>query len=141
MLILLATAVVSGCSVSGNYRELEQRPASEDRLEQAVERPHLTPAPDAPIVTLEPQFLTYQPPDFPRLARQAGLEGEVLLEVHIDTKGTPDNVTVVRSSGTQSFDASAVDAAYGCQYIPARQETTAVPFTVRYVVEFVLPRY
>lgn len=130
---------LSGCSFSGNLRETE-RPADPAETETAVVRPVLRAAPDAPIVTFEPRFLTYKPPDYPRLAQQAGLEGEVTLQVRIDAKGSPDVVEVIESSGTGSFDDAAVAAAYQCQYIPARQETRAVPFVVRYTVPFRLPR-
>ena len=128
-----------GCSFSGELRETE-RPRDSAETENAVKRPVLRAAPEAPIVTFEPRFLTYQPPDYPRLAWQAGLEGEVTLQVRIDAKGSPDQVEVVSGSGTASLDDAAVAAAYRCQYVPARQETTAVPFVVRYTVPFRLTR-
>ena len=130
-------ALLAGCTFS-DYVQSES--ASVESSNRVSERPVLTAAPDSPIVTFEPRFLSYQPPTYPRLAQQAGLEGEVILQVRIDAKGTPDEVTVVRSSGTSSLDAAAVEAAYGCQYVPAKQETTAVPFTVRYLVAFRLTR-
>jgi len=124
-----------GCTV-GDYRSNESPNEAEAGT---LERPTLSSAPGADPVSIEPRFLKYEPPAYPRLALRAGVEGEVTLEVHIDAKGTPDQVTVVRSSGTKSLDDAAVAAAYQCQYVAARDALTKVAHTVRYTVAFRLP--
>lgn len=57
----------------------------------------------------EPGFhLVYAPqPSYPRLARQLGLEGRVVLGIWVSANGVPDVIVVKESSGYDSLDVSA----------------------------------
>ena len=63
---------------------------------------------------------TYRPqPEYPDLARQAGIEGSVVLWVYVNTDGTVGNVTLYNSSGVGSLDQAAMDAAWNTRWSPA----------------------
>lgn len=63
---------------------------------------------------------TYRPtPEYPDLARQAGVEGSVVLWVYVNTDGTVGNVVLYNGSGVGSLDQAAMDAAWNTRWSPA----------------------
>lgn len=63
---------------------------------------------------------TYRPaPEYPDLARQAEVEGSVVLWVYVNTDGTVGNVVLYNSSGVGSLDQAAMDAAWRTRWSPA----------------------
>lgn len=112
-------------------RELEERPL-ESSVPRVVYR-KLEPEPDEPLIarherrplprpssTLEkipgvddelpPDFSNNAPPEYPLLAEQLRLEGEVLLRLRIGADGAVKEVSVLRSSGHDILDRAAVEA-------------------------------
>lgn len=68
-------------------------------------------------------------PVYPELARQAGIEGDVLISVLVGTDGAVLDASVLRSSVTPAMEKAALDAAMRFRFRPARQG--AVPVSVR----------
>jgi protein TonB len=80
------------------------------------------------------------PPVYPKEAADAGVEGTVVVEFTVSTKGRPEGVTVVSSTNTV-FDSSAVAAAREFRYAPRVVAGTPVAVPgVRNKIAFVLER-
>lgn len=73
-----------------------------------------------------PVLLTFTPPVYPDLARQAGIEGTVLLRVLVDEDGTVLSADVIHSDVTPPMEAAAVAAAMRFVFRPAMQGTNPV---------------
>lgn len=84
--------------------------------------------------TQEPKILKRAVPVYPSLAREAGAEGTVLVEVVIDPTGRVINARVVKSDTVPSLKRAALDAAYQFLFAPARQHHRAI--SVRLVIPF-----
>jgi len=66
---------------------------------------------------------TFRPvPEYPDLARQAGVEGRVILQVFISTEGKPVEVIVTESSGLGSMDEAAKASVMESSWSPARRD-------------------
>ncbi len=113
--------------------------------------PNVPETPSVPSVTLDPPnavprdgsgppgFLAFSEgpvlvefvaPKYPRLAREAGIEGIVQVRVRIDERGRVVAATVVHSDVTPAMDEAAIHAALQCRFKPARQRTEPVPADV-----------
>ena len=80
------------------------------------------------------------PPSYPELARQAGVQGKVLLRAVILKDGTVGNITVLESSGTGlGFDEAAVKAVSRWRYKPGLQDGRPVETRVTILVDFSPP--
>jgi protein TonB len=66
-------------------------------------------------------------PRYPRLAREAGLEGRVVVRVLVDVKGRVTEAVVLEADATPEMVESALSAARGFRFEPARQREVAVP--------------
>lgn len=85
------------------------------------------PAPPAPPPAPEPVteargFAGYKNnpvPPYPPVAQRRGIEGTVLLRVHVLATGFPDDVKVAKSSGQPILDESAVKTVLGWTFEPA----------------------
>lgn len=63
---------------------------------------------------------TFQPaPEYPEMARMAGVEGNVVLWVYVKTDGTVGDVQLYNSSGVESLDNAALAAAPRTRWVPA----------------------
>jgi protein TonB len=76
-------------------------------------------------------------PRYPRLARELGKEGSVLLRLTIDERGSLTHVEVLRGAGS-GFDEEAVRAARESRFSPARMNGRAVACRAQLPVRFVL---
>jgi len=80
------------------------------------------------------------PPSYPELARQAGVQGKVLLRAVILKDGTVGNITVLESSGTGlGFDEAAVKAVSRWRYKPGLQDGRPVETRITILVDFSPP--
>jgi len=98
------------------------------------------PAPDE-FVPLEifPEMIAEHPPEYPRLAKQAGLEGTVWVQALVDKDGNVRDARVYKESGTNAgFEEAAVEAAFKCKFSPGIQNGRPVAAWVAYEVEFKL---
>ena len=86
----------------------------------------------------EPMLLHRVDPVYPQLARQTGVEGAVVLQAVVNTKGELTKVRV--SSGNSLLAAAAVRAVQKWRYRPARLNGNPVEVPVQITLQFVLPR-
>jgi len=87
-----------------------------------------------------PEAIDLVQPEYPRLAKLAGIEGEVVIKALIDSLGTVRNAVAYRSSGTDALDDAAVVAAYKSTFSPGIQSNRPISVWVTYKVEFKLDR-
>lgn len=78
------------------------------------------------------------PPEYPRKAREQGLEGFVALHILVDDQGRVAEVCVLEASPPGVFDAAAVLAARRWTFAPGRSGGAPVEAWVRQVVRFAL---
>jgi protein TonB len=106
---------------------------------EAVYVPPGLPPPDSFVPReIEPELIYQAQPEYPRIARLAGVEGVVWVKVLVGTDGTVLDARVAKSSGTVSLDEAAIAAAYKNRFSPAIQNGRPVAVWVTYRVEFVL---
>jgi len=93
-----------------------------------------------------PEFVAYDTPpkpksrvkpDYPEIAKKAGIEGTVILKLLIDVDGKVLNVKVLKGL-TQDTNKAAMRAAYATQFYPAKQRDKPVKVWVSYPYRFVL---
>ncbi len=97
------------------------------------------PAPDEFVPReIEPEMIHQQKPEYPRLARQAGITGIVWVKALVNEEGNVLKAIVAKTSGTQSLDDAATGAALKCRFKPAIQNGRPVKVWVAYPVEFTL---
>ena len=109
--------------------------------------PDMPPAParDAQPATqpvTEPDFgaayLHNPAPAYPASAQRRGLQGTVLLRVHVLADGRPDQVLIASPSGQQSLDDAAVEAVTGWRFVPAKRGAQAIDGWVKVPIDFKL---
>jgi protein TonB len=83
-----------------------------------------------------PSYLRNPAPVYPRLARERGQEGTVVLEVEVLASGRAGTVRVLRASGHELLDQAALQAVRGWVFRPARRWQQPVPFVVEIPVTF-----
>ena len=93
-----------------------------------------------------PEFVAYDTPPRPRsivkphypgIAKTAGIEGTVILQLLVDTNGKVLKAKVLKSLHPE-LDKAAVDAAYRTTFYPAKQRDKPVKVWVSYPIRFVL---
>ena len=94
---------------------------------------------EADSVAHPPEIVTYVVPQYPLKAREAGLQGRVLVMVIIDEKGKVENGVQIVDS-IPMLDQAAIDAVRQWRFSPARdsdgnpvrvQKQVGVPFTLQ----------
>lgn len=75
-------------------------------------------------------------PLYPRMAREQGWQGKVVLRTHITADGTVTSATVQESSGFSLLDESAVQSVKGWSFEPAKNGEFAVASTVDLPIRF-----
>ena len=111
---------------------------------------------DKPIVLRQPQGLYPEPEDFiayeeapilienvkpiyPEIARRAGIEGEVWVNVLLDKSGNVRDVKILKDSGANAgFEEAAIDAARQTVWKPAISNGQPVALWVSYKIVFTL---
>jgi len=100
------------------------------------------PAPPAPEPVTEPRgFAGYRnnpAPDYPALAQDRGLQGQVILKVQVLATGKPATINVEKSSGHKILDDAAVKAVQGWAFEPARRGQTPIDGWVKVPLNFKL---
>lgn len=101
------------------------------------------PAPDKPVEPFRPggaiqppARITYVEPTYPATARNARIEGTVILEATIDASGAVRDVRVLRS--IPLLDRAAMEAVARWRYTPTRLNGVAVPILLTVTVTFTL---
>lgn len=101
-------------------------------------------APPAPTVVEEKvtapiagaDYLNNPAPSYPEAAQERGLEGKVLMKVHVQPDGKPDKITVSKSSGHQILDDAAVKTVYKWSFVPAKRGSTPIAGYVTVPITF-----
>lgn len=70
---------------------------------------------------IPPRVLSRKDPEYPPAARQAALQGRVVLKVQILENGRAGEIAIARSSGQELLDEAAVAAVSQWQFVPARE--------------------
>ena len=98
------------------------------------------PASDEFIAVEEiPQAIRLEKPDYPEMARKAGIEGNVWVRVLVDKEGNVRDVIIEKESGSNAgFEEEAKKAAFMGKWTPAIQNNQPVPCWVSYKIEFTL---
>jgi len=84
----------------------------------------------APVVVHEER------PIYPDIARDSGVEGDVVLLVYIDEQGKVRNAVVQASPGLPALDEAAKKAAMRCTFKPAKQQGVPVGVWYSIVMQF-----
>lgn len=75
----------------------------------------------------EPPVLTeFVSPEYPPLAREAGIEGTVAVRVLVSEEGKVISADVLSSDVTPAMEKAALEAAKQCRFRPAKQRTVPV---------------
>ncbi len=77
-------------------------------------------------------------PEYPTLARNAGIEGTIILKITVDEKGRVIRAVVLKSAAQGIFDQAAIKAAEQWIFDPAEQSGNPVKATITVPLEFVL---
>ena len=100
------------------------------------------PASGAPeffiAVEHEPQLVWMQPPEYPEIARDAGIEGSVLVRALVGADGAVERVLLLQ--GVIGLDEAALEAAMTAVFRPALQQGRPVPVWVVIPIDFSLHR-
>ena len=83
-----------------------------------------------------PVVIRQVPPVYPDLARQAELEGRVIVRIGIDERGNVVEATILQ--GIDGLNQAAIEAAYKWKFRPAKQRDVAVPVRIVVPIRFVL---
>lgn len=96
------------------------------------------PRPDEFVVIDQMPIRIYSPmPEYPEMARRAGIEGAVWVGVLVDVTGNVRNAIIVKESGTNAgFEESALKAAWASKWKPAIQNDQPVAVWVTYKIIF-----
>ena len=82
-------------------------------------QPTATPSAVAtPVVAVDADFVRKGVPEYPELALEQHVEGQVTIRVTIGPDGRVEDATLVRSSGSKLLDDAALDAARTSTFRP-----------------------
>ncbi|MDH3889804.1 MAG: TonB family protein [candidate division Zixibacteria bacterium] len=113
--------------------------AGEGGIEIDISEDDYLPAPDEFIpLEIQPEMIYQEVPDYPRLAKQAGITGIVWVNAALDETGKVIDVVIAKSSGTVALDEAAAKASWNCKFKPGIQNGRPVRCRVVYKVDFVL---
>jgi TonB family protein len=120
-----------GSALTVDIRDL---PPVEDPLQDGIPEPGtFIPHSAAPVCTFRPM------PEYPDMARQAGLEGRVSLQVFVSAQGEPLQVVLTGSSGIGTMDEAAMNAARITRWTPARRaDSEPVGVWTAMIYDFIL---
>ena len=107
----------------------------EEKIEVAEEA---LPAPSEFVAYEEPPAPISQPiPEYPEMARKAGVEGMVLLKVLVDKEGRVRDVVLIKGVGA-GLDEAAIASVKGSKWTPAIQNHKPVAAWCSYPIRFKL---
>ncbi len=89
-------------------------------------------------VEVKPKPIHIPKPDYPELARRAGIEGQTVVGALVDIDGSIFEVKVLKSSGNQMLDQAALIAAKSARFSPAKQRDKMVRVWVSIPIRFEL---
>jgi len=125
---------------AASEEEVEAKTIETTTFTEVVKRPEETDIPIVPFwkVEVKPQPTKVPTPTYPEMARNAGIEGQVVVKALVDITGDVIQAEVMKSSGNQTLDAAAVEAAYKAKFTPAKQRDQPVRVYVSIPYRFTL---
>lgn len=99
---------------------------------------YLPSATEFVAVEIYPEMIYQHKPEYPRFAKNAGIEGTVWVQALVGKGGNVLKAQVYKSSGTPALDDAAVEAAKSNKFKPGIQNGRPVACWVSYSVDFLL---
>ena len=96
------------------------------------------PPPDAGLTTPTPEIIKQVAPKYPKAARIAGIEGQVVVKLMVDKTGAVSECQISKTSGHAELDKAALEAVKQYRFKPAMQGDNAVATWVAVPVIFKL---
>ena len=127
-LSLIMLSILSGCAYT---------PARPQQIYRS-EHPCQVIDNGVPLPEVIAEMVYNEQPEYPRLASQAGLEGNVEIRALIGNDGSVLDAVLFKTSGTPSLDDAALRAAPKCLFKSARRNGQPVCMWVNYIVGFSL---
>jgi protein TonB len=120
--------------------EVEAQTIQKTEFQEIVKKPAETDIPVVPywVVEVKPQPINIPKPSYPDLARQAGVEGNVVVKALVDVDGTIIDAEILKSSGNTSLDQAALAAARDSRFSAAKQRDQFVRVWVSIPFKFSL---
>lgn len=87
-------------------------------------------------VEVKPKPIHMPVPQYPELARQAGIEGKTVIKALVDIDGSIIDAKILKSSGNQMLDQAALSAARKYRFTPAKQRDKFVRVWVAIPITF-----
>ncbi len=87
-----------------------------------------------------PEMLREVVPEYPNLAREAGIEGTVMIRALVNAEGAVERVEILWSDATEGMEQSALEAALTCRFVPGKQRGRPVRAWMSIPFEFRLGR-
>jgi len=100
----------------------------------------LPPAAGGAGAFVAPRLTAPKRPRYPEAARQAGVEGRVLVKAYILADGSVREALVARSAGNSALDGAALRTIRESRFVPAQRGGRAVPVWVEVPIDFRLER-
>jgi periplasmic protein TonB len=100
----------------------------------------LPPAPASAGAFVAPRLTAPKRPRYPEAARQAGVEGTVLVKAYILADGSVREALVARSAGNSALDGAALRTIRESRFTPAQRGGRPVPVWVEVPIDFRLER-
>lgn len=95
-----------------------------------------TPPAETGSAVTRPTIITSSRPAYPRVARESGWEGTVIVRTLIDTNGKPSQITIRKSCGHPTLDQAAQDAIQRWKFQPAKDGNIPITKWVDIPVKF-----
>jgi len=113
---------------AASEEEVEATTIETTTFSEIVRRTEETSIPVVPFwkVEVKPQPISIPTPTYPEMARNAGIEGQVVVKALVDITGDIIEAEVLKSSGNSTLDAAAVSASYSAKFTPAKQRDQPV---------------
>jgi len=92
------------------------------------------------VVDRLPEVIKLIKPKYPRLAKEAGLEGTVWIAVLVDINGSVIDARIYKSSDVDILDKAVLEVVYRNIFRPAIKNSRPIKLWVSYKVEFVIDR-
>lgn len=120
--------------------EIEAQTIEKTEFQEIVKKPTETDIPVVPywVVEVKPQPISIPKPPYPDLAKQAGVEGNVVVKALVDIDGKIIDAEILKSSGNTSLDQAALSAAREARFSAAKQRDQFVRVWVSIPFKFSL---
>ena len=113
-----------------------QRLAQQRAQQAAVARAAAQAQNETPVITNPRYRRPPSPPEYPRAALEAEVEGTTIVRVTLSPSGSVTAASVQRSSGNASLDAAALKAVRGWAFMPASRNGQNIASIVQVPVNF-----